>query len=102
MNLREIIPNLERHDDGLCIVAKRPWSPVAQAKLVRLGDDFSIPVGDRAESYEYFLEVAVALDDVLDGVRERLSPEQCIEAVIFYAENDAYPEWLCDLREDSK
>lgn len=100
MKLSEIIADIECLNDELCIVAKRPWTADAESQLVRLTEDFKIPGASLSEGYEYFLEVSVALDDVLDEIGPRLTPEQRVEAVIFYAENDAYPEWLCALREE--
>ena len=69
MLLREVIAELESADDSLCIVAKRPWMPDTEALLVRLTADFRVPKDVSAAGYEYFLEVSVALDEVLDTVK---------------------------------
>jgi hypothetical protein len=99
MRLRDVIGDVESLDDSLCIVAKRPWSPESEALLVRLTADWRVPQEVLIQGHEYFLEVSVALDEVLDGLGDKLSPEQRVDAVLFYAENDAYPEWLCALRD---
>ncbi|WP_457332336.1 hypothetical protein [Rhizobacter sp. P5_C2] len=96
MRLAEIIANLEAADDSLCIVARRPWTPDAEAKLIALTDDYRVPQDVLADRYEYFLEVNVAREEVLMD-RLRLSPEQRVAACIYYAEYDAYPEWMNDL-----
>ncbi|GAB3767379.1 hypothetical protein GCM10028796_28920 [Ramlibacter monticola] len=101
MKLFEVIAKLETLDDEWCIVAKRPWSADAEAELVELTEDYRIPSAALSAGYEYFLEVSVALDAVLDGLGARLTSEQRVEAVIFYAENDAYPEWLYALRQEA-
>lgn len=93
MNLAEIVSSLESVDDTLCIVAKRPWVGESEAKLIRLTADFRIPQEALAAGYEYFLEVSTARDDVLSGP-VTLSEAQRLAAVIYYAEYDAYPEWL--------
>ena len=93
MNLAEIVSGLESIDESLCIVAKRPWAGESEAKLVRLTEDFRIPEEVLSAGYEYFLEVSIARDDVLSGP-VALSKEQQLAAVIYYAEYDAYPEWL--------
>jgi len=98
VQLRDVIGDLESADDSLCIVAKRPWTPESEALLVRLTDDWRVPQEVTAQGHEYFLEVSVALDEVLEGIGDRLSNEQRVDALLFYAENDAYPEWLCALR----
>jgi hypothetical protein len=100
MKLSEIIAKLESLDDEQCIVAKRPWSADAEAELVKLTEDYRVPGASLSAGYEYFLEVSVTLDDVLEGLGARLTSQQRVEAVIFYAENDAYPEWLCALRQE--
>ena len=93
MKLADIVAGMETSDDSLCIVAKRPWTGRSEAKLVRLTEDFRIPQEARSAGYEYFLEVSIARDEVLSGPVV-LSDEQRVAAVIYYAENDAFPEWL--------
>jgi hypothetical protein len=96
MKLAEIVATLESSDESLCIVAKRPWAGDSEARLVAFNEEFRIPEEVVAAGYEYFLEVSVAVDDVLTGP-VALSSEQRVAAVIYYAENDAYPEWLNEL-----
>lgn len=98
MTLSDIVADLKSLDDELCIIAKRPWTGASEAHVVHLTDDFRVPAENLSAGFEYFLEVSVARGDVLDGIEHRLSAEQRLAAIIFYAENDAYPEWLCDLR----
>lgn len=93
MKLADIVALLDTSDDSLCIVAKRPWTVDSEAKLVCFNDDFRVPEEARAAGYEYFLEVSTARDEVLSGP-VALSDEQKVEAIIYYAENDAFPEWL--------
>lgn len=97
MTLADIIANMEAIDDSLCIVARRPWTHDAEAKVVKFTDDCRIPDDVLSDRYEYFLEVSIARDDVVGELRS-LSVSQRVEACIFYAENDAYPEWLSKLR----
>ncbi len=99
MHLREIIERVDREADALCIVAKKPWTSESEAQLVRLTDDFRVPAKALEQGYEYFLEVSVALDEVLDGLERVLTKEQRFNAVLYYAENDAYPDWLCAIRD---
>lgn len=98
MRLRDIIDGLQSEDESLCIVAKRPWTPDSEALLVQLTDDYLVPSEAAEQGYEYFLEVSVALDEVLDGFKTELSDDQRFSAVLYYAENDAFPEWLSALR----
>lgn len=96
MRLAEIVAGLESYDDSLCIVVKRPWTGDAEAKLVGFTEDFRIPEELRFAGYEYFLEVSTALDEILSGPVV-LSTERRLAAVIYYAEYDAFPEWLSEL-----
>ncbi len=96
MKLADIVAGLETSDDSLCIVAKRPWTEHSEAKLVCFAEDFRIPEEARSAGYEYFLEVSTARDEVLSGPVAP-STEQRLAAVIYYAENDAFPERLITL-----
>ena len=98
MILSEIVASLHSFDEDRCIIAKRPWSGDAEAQVVQLTEGFRIPEGQKTDGFEYFLEISVARDEVLEGIEHRLSAEQRLSAIIYYAENDACPKWLCDLR----
>jgi hypothetical protein len=64
-----------------------------------LAEDYRVPSDALEQGYEYFLEVSVALDEVLNELASVLTSEQRVNAVLYYAENDAYPEWLSSLRD---
>jgi hypothetical protein len=100
MELRNIIASIDDSSCHLCIVAKQPWSGSAEAKLVALTPDFGVPRADLEQGYEYFPEVSVALEEVIRGPGVLLTDEQRLEAVLYYAQNDAFPEWLNQLRSD--
>jgi hypothetical protein len=97
LNLALIIANLSS-GDMRTIVAKRPWTASSEARLVSLTAEGRVPSDVLSEGFEYFLEVDIALDEVLAELASSLSPAQRIAAVVFYAENDAYPEWLTEMR----
>lgn len=63
--MAEIIALLDTVDDTYCIVARRPWTADADAKLIALTDDFRIQADVLADHYEYFLEVSVAREELL-------------------------------------
>ena len=100
MNLGEIITTLAS-DDTRTIVARRPWSANSEARLVTLTNEYRVPSDVLREGFEYLLEVDIALNEVLGERASRLSPAQKIEAVVYYAENDAYPDWLNALGRDA-
>lgn len=97
MNLALIIENLSA-SDSRTIVAKRPWSETSEAQLVSLSDEYRVPSDVLNEGFEYFLEVDVAVNEVLGELASRLSAAQRFAAVLYYAENDAYPDWLNEMR----
>ncbi len=99
MKLREIIDAVASTSDDLCIVARRPWSAESDARLVQLDEDYGVPAHALADGYEYFLELSVILEEVLFPATSVLSPDQKFDLVLYYAENDAYPEWVFPLIE---
>lgn len=88
MTLAKIIPKLTSfdQDDEMVIYMQKPWSLSSECLVVPSA------VSERATDagFDYFLEVAVALE-VLEGYAERnfSLDEQC-ERLLFYAENDAF------------
>jgi len=102
MYLSEIIASIDDSLSHLCIVAKQPWADSAEAKLVELTTEFGVPSEDLREGYEYFLEVSVALEEVIEGPGVVLTEGQRFEAVLYYAQNDAFPEWLNQLRSEHR
>ena len=83
--------------DELCIVARRPWTPESEARLIQLTEDFRVPEEVKVNGYEYFLEVDVVRRELLEAFPESLTSDQIINAVIYYAEFDATPQWLNEL-----
>jgi hypothetical protein len=99
MKLRDIIDAVASTSDDMCIVARRPWHGDSDARLVQLDADGGLPPHARADGYEYFLELSVILEDVLSPATAVLTPDQKFGLVLYFAENDAYPEWVFPLVE---
>ena len=95
MNLKTRLDGLPNGlDDGLCILAVKPWSATSLAEAVQLDEEFKPPVEAVAKGLVYFLEVHVA-NETLEVFAER--PPTAIEELdllIIYAENDAFPDWI--------
>jgi hypothetical protein len=66
----------------------------SEARVVELDEESRLPPDALSDGFEYFLETFVALE-VLEGLRNRriLSTEDACNLILYYAENDAYPEW---------
>ena len=92
MNLHEAISELATLPEATFICAKRPWGPESVVRLVPFPDDLRIPEAVKAEGFEYFLEISTALEILGGFLEQNPTPEQITRFVIYYAENDAFPE----------
>lgn len=91
MTLEELISQLTETDDGLTVYASEPWSAHSDAMAVSNRDGTTRP---DAEGRTYLLET-VLIRDVLETWSSHHggatpSPQEACQAVIYYAENDAY------------
>lgn len=94
MNLGQLLNGVRELEDDLCIFARPPWTSGAEAAVWPLGDDYRVPAEMAAHGLEYFLEVSVA-KEVLEVLGQRRIPAEAEHGLlIFYALNDAYPEWV--------
>ena len=92
--LGDIVRKLDRSSDDLCIVARRPWGRDADAMLVRLDEEYRVPVHLKEAGYEYFLEVSLIREEVLGSWGSRMTENQRFDVVLHYAEYDAWPDWF--------
>jgi hypothetical protein len=90
MTLGEVISSLDSLPDDLCIAARRPWSADSKTILFPMSSEYRVPAHVGEEGYEYFLEVYLLRNEVLEAV-PRTDIAQRIAIAIYYAENDAYP-----------
>lgn len=86
------VPPGDGFSPGLTIYARLPWTPQADAVVLR-GDE--VPDGVVTESgHQYLLEVDLAIEvvEVWSAWRDGATPtpEEASLAVIHYCENDAY------------
>ncbi len=95
MTLQDALNGLDKLDDDDVIFARRPWTAESEAEIGRFDASSRIPAEQTSRSLEYFLEVFVAREDVLDGIEAySLTPAERNALIIYYAEFDAFPEWL--------
>jgi hypothetical protein len=78
------------YDQIIC--AERPWSLSSVLQLYELDDLNSLP----KDAFPYFLEPETTLDliEALEKYRPNHSMEDACRLIVYYAENDAHPEWL--------
>lgn len=96
--LRDVVKWLERAGESevsmKTICLRAPWTADSEARVVELDEESRLPPDALSDGLKYFLEASVALE-VLDGLRHRriITTEDACNLLLYYAENDAYPEW---------
>lgn len=104
MNLRETIENIDTLPEEATVFAERingEYRSDSEVALVEMTDEeLKRPVkeiaDEKAPGKEYFLEVFI-IREVLEGWQSNHQGEYppigpALESVIYYSENDAYPE----------
>src|SRR4051812_47939631 len=93
MTLDEVVRDLDRADRAATICARAPWSGASEAELLLPDEEGRLPKGWKERGLKYFLEVAIARDilEQYEEVKPR-TPEERLDFVIYYAENDAFPD----------
>jgi hypothetical protein len=94
MTLEEVVAMIEGLDEEDVIFSEKPWSINGRAITGRLNSDYRVPTSISSNGLEYFLEASTARE-VLEvfGDRTPSITEQC-DLLIYYAENDAFPDWV--------
>ena len=96
--LRDVVQWLERVEESelsmKTICLRPPWTADSEARVVEVDEGGRIPPVTLSDGLKYFLETDVAVE-VLDWLRNRraISTEDACHLLLYYAENDAYPEW---------
>jgi hypothetical protein len=94
MTLADIVNQLNGAARDQIICVRRPWSALAESTLAQLDENLSVPSNVKAAGFEYFLEVFLARD-VLQAFSDKCAAlDDKIRLLLFYAENDAYPDWV--------
>ena len=97
--LIEILRSLDDLDQDATIFMRRPWSATAACVVAPLTPRSTVPEAVKAAGYEYFLEVAIVHEvlDVFGNWPDKPPTEdEKVRTVLYYGENDAWPEWLED------
>lgn len=95
--LAELLDHIHELPDSECIFARKPWPADSEAVTALLGEKHEVPSDITTLGFEYFLKVHVAKEvlEVLSG--RKVSKDEKLRLLIFYAENDAYPDWVYKL-----
>jgi hypothetical protein len=96
MKLDKAIAQLETLNKDGIICARAPWSSSSQCVVVSPDENLGVPKRFKDDGFIYFLEVNVAQEvlGVFDDVPHCPTQEEKVRLLIYYAENDAYPEWV--------
>ena len=94
MTLEEAILEVLSADDSAVIFAKKPWVNGADSIISTLDDELKVPVKLKNQGFHYFLEYSLIDELNLIRAERTIDDAKFIQVVIFYAENDAYPEWI--------
>jgi hypothetical protein len=93
MHLQDALDQINALDDEDVIFAKKPWHMGSEAAIARLDSSLKTPSNLAQLGFEYFIEATLA-KEVLSVLKQRpVSEERRRALVLFYAENDAYPDW---------
>ena len=96
MRLQDALDHIDTLSDDDVIFAKKPWRMDCEARIDQLDAESRVPAHLTAQGFAYFLEAVVA-KEVLEVFEQRaVSDEKKRTLVLFYAENDAYPDWVYD------
>jgi len=91
MTLHDAVARLEELDGEDMFYVRRPWTADADCVVARYDGATGASSHD---GMDYFLEASTAREvlAVFDGRATTL--EERIRLLIFYAENDAFPDWV--------
>jgi len=94
MRLNDIVRDLSTIEQEWVICMKRPWGEFAESIVVPLSASLTVPQNVKEQGFDYFLEISVVREvvGVLKG--KHISEEDKVKLLLYYAENDAYPDWV--------
>lgn len=95
MRLDEVLQNLEKFDESAVLCVRRPWAPGAECFVVAPDVNLGVPNHVKLAGGEYFMEVSVARE-VLAVFEKPATLQAKVDLLLYYAENDAYPDWVYD------
>jgi hypothetical protein len=93
MKLEEALDRVQALGSEDVIFAVRPWNMDSITEIGRLDSESRVPKAYKDRGLEYFLEASLA-KEILSDVEDRgFTRDQRRSLLLYYAENDAFPEW---------
>lgn len=94
MKLDEALVKLAGLSGDEVVFARPPFSLDSPAIIGSLDSEFNVPREVKADGLEYFLDAATA-QEVMEVFGDyNPSHAEISEFLFFYAENDAFPDWV--------
>lgn len=92
--LLQALDLIDQLDEDAVIFARKPWDLSSPAVVTQLAPDLTVPTSIQEEGLSYFLEASVAREvlSVLEPHPSSLEERRAL--LLFYAEYDAYPDWV--------
>lgn len=94
MTLGNVLDQISQLHDYEVVFAKRPWTLASDAEIGRLDSEFRVPKAISDSGFAYFLEVSIAREVLEVFGNRQPSHDECRSLLMYYAENDAYPDWV--------
>jgi hypothetical protein len=94
MTLFDVVRNLDTYDEDFVICARKPWSADAESVVVPFDEGFGVPAEVVARGFAYFLGVDDARETLEVFGTKPVSHDERFRCLLFYAENDAFPDWV--------
>jgi hypothetical protein len=92
MTLKDAVERLNELDDEDLIYVRRPWEGAAECIIVRY--ERSVTTGRQRDGMDYFLEGSTAREALQVFGERSTTLEDRLRLLIYYAENDAFPDWV--------
>lgn len=94
MTLGDILAKVGEISDEETILSRRPWQTDGDVLLIRLDEECRVPLPAKNAGWEYFMEIATAKEVLEVFVGAPPAPEERVQLLLFYGENDAFPDWV--------
>lgn len=97
MRLESALDQVQQLQGDDVIFAKKPWTLDSEAEIASLDSDLRVPKEIADRGLAYFLEADVAREvlEVFGDHEPTLNEHRAL--LIYYAEHDAYPDWVYKL-----
>ena len=97
MKLQDALDRIDQLTDDDVIFARKPWALDADAEIGQLDTSLRVPVAMTNMGFDYFIEASVASEVLEVFGTHKPTIEERRALLIYYAEHDAYPQWVYEL-----